>query len=82
MYYLLKIIIILCLNIYRCETEYLEFRDGAARFSRLISHICQDQEIQDIETTDKFLYIKYFTDLNMPSNGFKLNITIGNYYFV
>ncbi|XP_029345465.1 cubilin isoform X2 [Acyrthosiphon pisum] len=59
-----------------CETEYLEFRDGAARFSRLISHICHDTDIQDIETTDRFLYIKYFTDINIPSNGFKLNVTI------
>lgn len=67
---------------YRCKTEYLEFRDGAARFSRLISHICRGMDYQDTETTDRFLYIKYFTDLNVPSNGFKLNVTIGNYYFI
>ncbi|XP_029345463.1 cubilin isoform X3 [Acyrthosiphon pisum] len=60
----------------KCETEYLEFRDGAARFSRLISHFCKSQDIPDTETTDRFLYIKYFTDLTIPSNGFKLNVTI------
>ncbi|CAI6368736.1 unnamed protein product [Macrosiphum euphorbiae] len=59
-----------------CETEYLEFRDGAARFSRLISHFCNSQDIPNTETTDRFLYIKYFTDLTIPSNGFKLNVTI------
>lgn len=31
----------------------------------------------DIETKENFLYIKYFTDSNVPGNGFKLNITIG-----
>lgn len=64
---------------YRCEKEYLEFRDGAARFSKLISHFCQSEDIPDTETTDRFLYIKYFTDLTIPSNGFKLNVTIGNF---
>lgn len=31
----------------------------------------------DIETKENFLYIKYFTDANVPGNGFKLNVTIG-----
>lgn len=64
---------------FRCEQEYLEFRDGAAQFSRIISHICRSRDIMDIETKENFLFIKYFTDLNVPSNGFKLNISIGNY---
>ncbi|KAL5234243.1 hypothetical protein ACI65C_001653 [Semiaphis heraclei] len=60
----------------KCEKEYLEFRDGAARFSRLIDHICGNNLVKDIETTENFLYIKYFTDLSVPNNGFKLNVTI------
>ncbi|KAF0762933.1 cubilin, partial [Aphis craccivora] len=59
-----------------CEKEYLEFRDGAARFSKLINHICGRNEVQDVETTENFLYIKFFTDLSVPNNGFKLNVTI------
>ncbi|XP_022177373.1 cubilin-like [Myzus persicae] len=59
-----------------CEKEYLEFRDGAARFSRLINLICGNNPVQDIETTENFLHIKYFTDLSVPNNGFKLNVTI------
>uniref|UniRef100_A0A2H8TEF1 Cubilin n=1 Tax=Melanaphis sacchari TaxID=742174 RepID=A0A2H8TEF1_9HEMI len=59
-----------------CEKEYLEFRDGAARFSKLINHLCGYNHFKDIETTDNFLYIKYFTDLSVPNNGFKLNVTI------
>lgn len=64
---------------FRCEKEYLEFRDGAARFSKLINHICGRNQVQDIETTGNFLYIKFFTDLSVPNNGFKLNVTIGTY---
>jgi len=68
---------------FRCETEYLEFRDGASRFSPLLHHVCQYQYTMDIETSDKFLYIKFFTDLNVPSNGFKLNVSIGiDIYFI
>lgn len=62
---------------FRCEQEYLEFRDGAAQFSQIINHICQFHNIMDIETKDNFLFIKYFTDLSVPSNGFKLSISIG-----
>jgi len=62
---------------FRCEKEYLEFRDGAARFSKLINHVCGSSQVRDIETTENFLFIKYFTDLNVPNNGFKLNVTIG-----
>lgn len=66
---------------FRCEKEYLEFRDGAARFSKLINHICERNQVQDIKTTGNFLYIKFFTDLSVPNNGFKLNVTIGiNFY--
>ncbi|VVC39263.1 EGF-like, conserved site,EGF-like calcium-binding domain,CUB domain,EGF domain,EGF-like calcium- [Cinara cedri] len=59
-----------------CKQEYLEFRDGAARFSPLIIRICENTNTLDIESTNNFLYIKYFTDINVPSNGFKLNVTI------
>lgn len=62
---------------FSCEKEYLEFRDGAAVFSPLINHLCKYYEMPDIETKENFLYIKYFTDSNVPGNGFKLNITIG-----
>lgn len=64
-----------------CEKEYLELRDGAAQFSRLISRICEIKQFSHIETTENFLYIKYFTDLSFPSNGFKLNVTIGIYFY-
>jgi len=67
--------------IFRCEKEYLEFRDGAARFSKLINHICGRNEVQDVETTENFLYIKFFTDLSVPNNGFKLNVTIGIHFY-
>lgn len=67
---------------FRCKNEYVEFRDGAARFSPLINRICQHYEAQDIETKDNFLFIKYFTDLKVPSNGFKLSVMIGMFFIV
>ncbi|VVC39264.1 EGF-like, conserved site,EGF-like calcium-binding domain,CUB domain,EGF domain,EGF-like calcium- [Cinara cedri] len=61
---------------HKCKNEYLEFRDGAARFSPLISNICQDTTISDIKTTENFLYIKYFIGSSVRSNGFRLNVSI------
>ncbi|XP_050435751.1 cubilin [Adelges cooleyi] len=60
----------------KCPQEYLEFRDGGAHISPVINRLCRTTGIPDIETTQNYLYIKYFTDLNVPSNGFKLNLSI------
>ncbi|XP_050535178.1 cubilin [Daktulosphaira vitifoliae] len=60
-----------------CSQEYLEFRDGAAHISPLINHYCEPLPPPIIESTQNYLYIKFFTDLKVPSNGFKLNVSIG-----
>lgn len=57
-----------------CDKEFVELRDGA------ISHFGRycDSKPSTKYSRSNYLYIKYFTDISEPRNGFKANVSIGN----
>ncbi|XP_071057045.1 cubilin homolog [Onthophagus taurus] len=64
-------------NSINCKDEYVELRDGAAVTSKLIGRFC-DETLSSQSTSDNVLYIKFFTQLDVPRNGFKAKIQIKN----
>ncbi|KAG5881771.1 hypothetical protein JTB14_021141 [Gonioctena quinquepunctata] len=58
-----------------CEVEYVEIRDGGTEFSKSFGKYCSSMPSSQI-TTDNMMFIKFFTDIDDPKNGFKARITI------
>lgn len=59
-----------------CSTEYVELRDGGTQMSPLIGKFCKDMPSTQ-KTTDNVAFIKFFTDVPDPRNGFKMKISLG-----
>ncbi|KAF7287446.1 hypothetical protein GWI33_001415 [Rhynchophorus ferrugineus] len=59
-----------------CEKDYLELRNGGTQWSPLLNRYCTEMP-ETVFTTDNILYIKYFTDVDEPKNGFKLKVSLG-----
>jgi hypothetical protein len=59
----------------RCSKEYVEVRDGGTEHSKVIGKYCDLPSSQF--TTDNMMFVKFYTELNDPSNGFKARITLG-----
>lgn len=58
-----------------CETEYLELREGTTAMAPLIGRYCKAIE-QKVFTSSNSLRLHYFTDVTVPRNGFKLNVSL------
>jgi cubilin len=59
----------------RCSKEYVEVRDGGTKHSKVLGKYCDVPNSQF--TTDNMMFVKFYTELNDPSNGFKARITLG-----
>lgn len=58
-----------------CESEYLELREGSTAVSPLIGRYCKPID-QKIFTSSNSLRLHFFTDVTVPRNGFKLNVSL------
>lgn len=58
-----------------CNTEFVELKDGSSELSPLISRNCGDKP-PTAKTTGNTLIIKYSTQLAVPRNGFKANVSL------
>ncbi|KAG5893860.1 hypothetical protein JTB14_005469 [Gonioctena quinquepunctata] len=58
-----------------CDVEYVEIRDGGTEYSKLIGKYCHVMPSSQF-TTDNIMFIKFFTDIDDPRNGFKARISI------
>lgn len=59
-----------------CTSEYLEIRDGSTSGAEVLGKFCSDILPGDVYTTSNIVRLKYFTDVPIPRNGFKIKITI------
>ncbi|RZC32589.1 cubilin, partial [Asbolus verrucosus] len=59
-----------------CQKEYVEVRDGGTQHSKLIARFCSAPNSQF--SSDNMLFVKFFTDIDDPSNGFKAKISLEN----
>ncbi|KAJ9586382.1 hypothetical protein L9F63_019963, partial [Diploptera punctata] len=59
-----------------CRQAFVEIRDGGTIGSELIDTFCNEMPSSQY-TTGNVLYVRYFTDVTDPKNGFKANISIG-----
>ncbi|KAF4532443.1 hypothetical protein B566_EDAN014448 [Ephemera danica] len=59
----------------RCEEAYVEFHDGSSALSPQLGRFCHDKS-SSIWSTDNAIYIHYFTNVENPRTGFKVNVTI------
>lgn len=57
-----------------CSNEFLEVREGSTSNSPIIGKFCGNMP-QPIFTSTNMVRLLYFTDVTVPRNGFKLNVT-------
>lgn len=60
-----------------CTEEYIEVRNGGTEISPLIGRYCFTTP-PPIVSQGNHMFIKYFTDVDLPNNGFKAVVKIGN----
>lgn len=56
--------------------EYVEIRDGGTELSPSLGRFCNTHAPSTKISSDNIIYIKYFTNLDEPKNGFKAAISI------
>ncbi|OXU20544.1 hypothetical protein TSAR_014165, partial [Trichomalopsis sarcophagae] len=61
-----------------CEQEYVEIRDGGTDMSTLLGRFCKNTPPSSLSTKGNLMYVRYYTDLPEPRNGFKALITTGD----
>lgn len=69
-------------NSKECDQEYVEIRDGGTANGNVIGKFCGKMPPTQYSTSN-MLSIKYYTDIVVPMNGFKANITLakcGGFY--
>ncbi|KAG4066297.1 hypothetical protein HA402_000521 [Bradysia odoriphaga] len=65
-----------------CDQEYVEIRDGGTTNGNVIGKFCGKMPPSQYSTSN-MVRIKYYTDIPVPMNGFKANITLakcGGFY--
>jgi len=67
----------LCVN--SCRQAFVELRDGATVNSELIDTFCKETPGSHY-TRGNMLYIRFFTNVTDPKNGFKAAVSIGKIY--
>lgn len=60
----------------RCSGEYVELRDGGSLLAPELGRYCQDAP-STLTTSDNLLYVKYFTNITDPNNGFSAQVSLG-----
>ncbi|XP_069688891.1 cubilin [Periplaneta americana] len=58
-----------------CRQAFVELREGATVNSELINRFCRDMPGSQY-TVGNILYVRFFTDVTDPRNGFKANVSI------
>jgi hypothetical protein len=66
--------VMLCVN--SCREEFVELRNGATVNSELIDTFCREMPSSQY-TRDNMLYVRFFTNVTNPRNGFKASVSIG-----
>lgn len=59
-----------------CDCDFLEVFDGNGPFSEKIGRYCGHDVGRSIISTGSSLYIRFVTDGNRPSTGFKMTVTV------
>jgi hypothetical protein len=59
-----------------CRDEFVELREGATVSSELIGTFCKEIPSSQY-TSGNMLYVRFFTNVNEPRNGFEANVSIG-----
>lgn len=57
-----------------CSSEYVEFREGMTSTAPVIGKFCHEKP-QPIFSTSNTISFKYFSDVAIPRNGFKLKVS-------
>ncbi|XP_063985313.1 cubilin homolog [Diachasmimorpha longicaudata] len=58
-----------------CQREFVEVRDGGTDNAQLLGAYCGDRAPSTITSSGNMMYVRYFTDMNIPGNGFKAVVT-------
>ncbi|XP_011302978.1 cubilin [Fopius arisanus] len=58
-----------------CQKEYVEVRDGGTDHALVLGVYCGRTAPSTISTKGNMLYIKYYTDMSVPGNGFNALVT-------
>ncbi|KAF4524800.1 hypothetical protein B566_EDAN010175 [Ephemera danica] len=58
-----------------CEKAYVEINDGSSALSPQLGRYCRDKP-SSLWSTDNAIYIHYFTNVQGPRTGFKVNVSI------
>ena len=69
--------VILCVD--SCRQAFVELREGATVNSELINTFCKEMPGSQY-TRGNMLYIRFFTNVTDPKNGFKAVVSIGKIY--
>jgi len=67
------------LMLFRCSQEGVEIRDGGTRLSPLISSKFCSEMPGTQKSTGNIIYVRYYTNINEPRNGFKAKASVGSY---
>lgn len=54
-----------------CEYDHLEIRDGQYGYSNLLAKICGHDFPKDIVSTDRYIYLRFFSDDSIEYSGFR-----------
>lgn len=63
--------------LFSCTKAGVELRDGGTMLSNLIDVFCENLPGTQ-KTTDNIMYVRFFTNVADPKNGFKAKVSIGN----
>lgn len=58
-----------------CISEYVQIREGSTSQSPVLGTFCREMP-RPIFTTTNYARLTYFTDVSVPRNGFKANVSI------
>ena len=62
--------------IIRCADEGVEIRDGGTQIAPIIGSYCNSMP-GTLKSTGNTMYVRYYSNLNEPGNGFKAQASIG-----
>lgn len=61
---------------FSCEKEYVEVRDGGTDSAKLFGRYCKDVAPSSMISTQNMMYVRFYTDVPEPKNGFKAVFSI------
>lgn len=63
--------------LFSCSHAGLEIRDGGTKMSNVINVLCEDDPSSQ-RTTDNMMFVRFYTEVKNPRNGFMASVSIGN----